>query len=99
MLWILMKGTNGYLRVLEKQNKLFSEGTEYINEMCAASRAMVLSGKSEISVSNYRILTVSRFRGATVSILNILWIELAKSKHLDDSPWLVITFFGRGAHL
>ena len=34
----------------------------------------------------YRILITSKFFGATVSILNCLWIELAKSKHRELSP-------------
>jgi len=46
----------------------------------------------------YFTLTVSKFLGATVSTLNPLCMELAKSKHLEFSPWLMITFFGLGSH-
>src|SRR3989338_1100274 len=53
-----------------------------------SSKTSCLTGVSRTFYKNkpYFTLTVSKFLGATVSTLNPLCMELAKSRHLEFSP-------------
>ena len=51
---------------------------------------------SDLEKCDYLNLIVSRFFGTVVSILCDLYIEDARSRHLDCSPWLIMIFRGFG---
>src|SRR3990167_4804890 len=57
-----------------------------------------LTGYTTASQENINFLRriVSKFLGATVSILYILWMLEARSKHFELSPWSTIIFLGFG---